>query len=179
MAGSEGGPLAILLAVRHPDRVQSLILYGTQACFRRCDDYPWGTTDEARESTAARLERGWGELAFAKHFAPSGGDRFARWWASYSRAAAHPSVAAALIRANLTSDVRDLLARIRPPTLVLNRRGDKVAPAEGGRYMAERIPGARFVELEGDDHIPWVGEIEAVCSEIERFVRASVPASRV
>jgi DNA-binding SARP family transcriptional activator len=179
MGGSEGGPLAILLAVRHPERVQSLVLYGTQACFRRGPDYPWGTTDEERESVAARIERGWGELAFATLFAPSGGDRFARWWAAYSRAAAHPSAAAALIRANLTSDVRSLLARIRAPTLVLNRRGDEIAPAEAGRFMAERIHGARFVELEGEDHVVWVGEIEAICSEIERFVAAPAPASVV
>jgi DNA-binding SARP family transcriptional activator/pimeloyl-ACP methyl ester carboxylesterase len=178
MGWSEGGPLAVLLAVEHPERVQSLVLYGTQACFRHSSDYPWGVPDEERESAVADIEETWGELAFARQFAPSGGDRFARSWASYSRAAASPSGAAALSRANLMIDIRGLLPRVRVPTLVLSRRGDEIGPPEAARYMAERISGARFVELEGDDHVLWLGEIELLCAEIERFVTAPA-ASRV
>jgi DNA-binding SARP family transcriptional activator/pimeloyl-ACP methyl ester carboxylesterase len=178
MGWSEGGPLAVLLAVEHPERVQSLVLYGTQACFRRGPDYPWGVTDEERESALADVERTWGELAFSRLFAPSGGDRFARSWAAYSRAAASPSGAAALSRANLTTDIRGLLHRVQVPTLVLSRRSDEIGPPKAARYMAERIQGARFVELEGEDHVMWVGDIETLCTEIERFVSAPVAASR-
>jgi DNA-binding SARP family transcriptional activator/pimeloyl-ACP methyl ester carboxylesterase len=178
MGWSEGGPLAVLLAVEHPDRVRSLVLYGTQACFRHSPGYPWGATDEERESDAARIEQEWGELALARLFAPSGGDRFARSWAAYSRAAASPSAAAALSRANLTTDVRTLLPRVSVPTLVLSRGGDPIGPPEAARYLAERIPGSRFVVLEGEDHVMWVGDIEPLCAEIERFVTAPLAASR-
>jgi DNA-binding SARP family transcriptional activator/pimeloyl-ACP methyl ester carboxylesterase len=179
MGWSEGGPLAVLLAVEHPERVQSLVLYGTQACFRHGPDYPWGATDEERESGSAQVEEMWGELAFSRLFAPSGGDRFARSWAAYSRAAASPSAAAELSRANLMIDIRGLLSRVRVPTLVLSRSGDEIGPPEAAQYMTERIPGARFVELEGDDHVMWVGDIESLCAEIERFVTGPVTASRV
>jgi pimeloyl-ACP methyl ester carboxylesterase len=76
---------------------------------------------------------------------------------------------------NLSIDARDLLDQIRVPTLVITRRGDGVAPVAAARYMAERIRGARFVELEGDDHLLWVGDIEALCGEIERFI-ANLPS---
>lgn len=178
MGWSEGGPLAVLLAVEHPERVQSLVLYGTQACFRHGPDYPWGATDEERESGSAEVEQTWGELALSRLFAPTGGDRFARSWAAYSRAAASPSAAAALNRANLMIDIRGLLPRVSVPTLVLSRSGDEIGPPEAARYMAERIPGARFVELEGEDHVMWVGDIERLCGEIERFVTRPVAAPR-
>jgi DNA-binding SARP family transcriptional activator len=176
MGWSEGGPLAVLLAVEHPERVESLVLYGTQASFRRSRDYPWGWTDEGRESAVAEIEETWGELASARFFAPSGGDRFARSWAAYSRAAASPSSAAVLNRANLMTDIRDLLPRVRVPALVLSRSGDEIGPPEAARYMAERISGARFVELEGEDHVMWVGDIETLCAEIERFVAGPAAA---
>jgi DNA-binding SARP family transcriptional activator/pimeloyl-ACP methyl ester carboxylesterase len=178
MGWSEGGPLAVIFAVEHPERVQSLVLYGTQACFRHGPDYPWGGRDEELESDAAEIEEMWGELAFSRDFAPSGGDRFARSWAAYSRAAASPSAAAALNRANQRIDIRGLLPRVGVPTLVLSRSGDEIGPTEAGRYMAERIPGARFVELPGEDHIMWVGDIEPLCAEIERFVAAPAAAPR-
>jgi DNA-binding SARP family transcriptional activator len=176
MGWSEGGPLAVRFAVEHPERVRSLVLYGTQACFRYGPDYPWGERDEELESDAAHIEETWGQLAFSRFFAPSGGDRFARSWAAYSRAGASPSAAAALSRANHMIDIRGLLPRVGVPTLVLSRSGDEIGPPEAGRYMAERIPGARFVELVGEDHIMWVGDIEPLCAEIERFVAAPAAA---
>jgi pimeloyl-ACP methyl ester carboxylesterase len=78
---------------------------------------------------------------------------------------------------NLSIDARSLLSEIEVPTLVLSRRGDPIGPPEAGRYIAEHVEGARFVELEGDDHILWLGDSEALCAEIERFV-LSVEASR-
>lgn len=170
MGWSEGGPLAILLAVTYPERVQGLVLYGTQACFRRGPDYPWGTTDAESELLIEEVEVEWGQLAYARYFAPAGDERFARWWASYSRAAASPSMAAAIGDANNLIDIRDRLPEVRVPTLVLCRHGDPIGPPAAGRYMADRIPGAQFVELDGDDHVMWVGDSEAVCCEIETFV---------
>jgi DNA-binding SARP family transcriptional activator/pimeloyl-ACP methyl ester carboxylesterase len=174
---SEGGPLGILLAAMHPERVESLVLYGTQACFRRAPDYPWGETPQDIEAFAAAIERDWGTLDSSARFAPGGDSAFARRWAAYQKAAASPSAAAALLSANYAIDIRRLLPEIRVPTLVLNRRDDPIAPAEAGRYMAERIPGARFVALEGDDHLMWVGDVDRLCSEIEEFV-TRLPAYR-
>jgi DNA-binding SARP family transcriptional activator/pimeloyl-ACP methyl ester carboxylesterase len=167
---SEGGPLAMLLAATHPERVLSLVLYGTQACFRREADYPWGATDEKRETFSAAVAREWGELAFASHFAPGGDDQFVRRWATYQRAGASPSSAAELNRMNLSIDARSLLPEIQVPTLALSRRGDPIAPSEAGRYIAEHVEDARFVALEGEDHIMWLGDSEALCAEIEGFV---------
>ena len=167
---SEGGPLAMLLAATHPERVLSLILYGTQACFRHERDHPWGATEEKREAFSAAVAREWGALAFASHFAPGGDEQFVRRWATYQRAAASPSAAADLNRMNLLIDARSLLPQIRVPTLVLNRRGDPIGHPEAGRYIADHVDGACFVELEGDDHIMWLGDSEALCAEIERFV---------
>jgi DNA-binding SARP family transcriptional activator/pimeloyl-ACP methyl ester carboxylesterase len=167
---SEGGPLALLLAATHPERVLSLVLYGTQSCFRRETDYPWGFTEEQRDLSSAEFARVWGEIAFASNFAPDGDDQFARRWAAYQRAGASPSAAAELNRMNLSIDARSLLREIQVPTLVLSRRGDPIGPPEAGRYIAEHIEGARFVELDGHDHIMWLGDREALCAEIERFV---------
>jgi pimeloyl-ACP methyl ester carboxylesterase len=86
-----------------------------------------------------------------------------------------PSAAAALGRANWETDVRPHLGAIRAPTLVLNRRGDPIGPPDAARYMAERIPGARFVELQGDDHVLWLGDLEAPCGEIEHFITGVHP----
>jgi len=167
---SEGGPLALLLAATHPERVLSLVLFGTQACFRHEPDYPWGFTEEQRDAFSDEVVRVWGGLAFAAGFAPGGDAQFARRWAAYQRAGASPSAAAELNRMNLSIDVRSLLREIQVPTLVLNRHGDPVGPPEAGRYIAEHVEAARFVELDGDDHILWLGDSEALCAEIERFV---------
>jgi pimeloyl-ACP methyl ester carboxylesterase len=158
------------LAVSHPERVLSLVLYGTQACFHRADDYEWGEPEHSLEQDLETIVQAWGSLAFAEDFAPAGDERFARQWAAYQRAGASPSAAAALGRANWEIDVRPLLSAIRVPTLVLSRGGDPIGPPDAARYMAELIPGARFVELQGDDHVMWLGDIEALGVEIERFL---------
>ena len=173
---SEGGPLGILLAASYPERVRSLVLYGTQACFKRKDDYPWGDEPEALAQESASIEQGsWGTLEFARFFAPAGDERFARRYAAYQQAAASPAAAASLGRANSEIDVRPFLGSVRAPTLVVSRTGDPVSPRGAGRYLAERIPGARFVELEGENHIMWLGDVEALCGEIEHFVTGARP----
>jgi class 3 adenylate cyclase len=174
---SEGGPLAVLLAVTHPERVLSLTLYGTQACFHRTDDYQWGDPEHSIEEELETIEQAWGSLAFAEYFAPAGDDRFARQFAAYQRAGASPSAAAALDRANWEIDVRPLLSAVRAPTLVLSRRGDPIGPPDAARYMAELIPDARFVELDGADHVMWLGDVEALCGEIEHFITGVRPAA--
>lgn len=174
---SEGGPLGVLLAVTYPERVQSLTLYGTQACFRRTEDYQWGMEPHTLEERLTFIETEWGQMAFAQRFAPHGDNRFARQWAAYQRAGASPSAGAALAKANSEIDIRPLLPAIRVPTLVLSRRGDPIGPPEAGRYMADRIPGARFVELVGD-HVMWLGDVESLCGQIEEFITGLRPGTR-
>jgi class 3 adenylate cyclase len=176
---SEGGPLGILLAVAHPERVRSLILYGTQATFRRRDDYPFGDeeSDEEIEESYAQLESGWGTVDHVLLTHPDADPLFAQRRALYMQSAASPAAAVALAKSNALIDTRDLLPSIRMPTLVLSRRNDPVGPEPAGRYLAERIPAARFVPLEGDEHLLWLGDAEAVCTEIEHFVTGVRPAA--
>jgi len=173
---SEGGPLAVILAVTHPRRVQSLVLHGTQATFRPRDDYPFG--EEETEADFEELERQWGSAELARAFVPDGDPATIARLAAYQQAGASPSAAVALGRANSEIDVRALLGSIHVPTLVLNREHDPVAPGPTGRYLAERIPGARFVELEGSAHAPWLGDLEPFCAEIEDFLTGVRPAER-
>jgi pimeloyl-ACP methyl ester carboxylesterase len=174
---SEGGPLAILLAVAHPDRVQSLMLYGTQATFRRKDDYPFGESEESEENQDhyAELESGWGTVDHVLVSHPDADPVFAQRRALYMQSAASPAAAVALAKSNALIDTRALLPSIHVPTLVLSRRDDPVGPGPTGRYLAERIPGARFIELTGDEHLPWLGDAEALCAEIEEFVTGVRP----
>lgn len=171
---SEGGPLGIMLTVAHPERVRSLTLYGTQATFRRRDDYPFG--GEEIEEQYAELESGWGTVDHVLLTHPAADPLFAQRRALYMQSAASPAAAVALARSNALIDTRGLLPSIRVPTLVLSRRDDPVGPEPTGRYLAERIPGARFVTLEGDEHLPWLGDAEALCTEIEHFVTGVRPA---
>jgi pimeloyl-ACP methyl ester carboxylesterase/class 3 adenylate cyclase len=173
---SEGGPLGVMLAVAYPDRVQSLILYGTQARFTRRADYPFG--EEESENDYAEIERDWGSEGMAREFVPDADPGTVRRLAAYFQAGASPGAAVALSRANAAMDVRGLLPSIRVPTLVVNRERDAVAPAETGRYLAERIPGSRFVQLPGSAHVPWFGDVESFCTEVEHFVTGVRPVER-
>jgi len=166
-----------MLAVTHPDRVQSLILYGTQATFQRRDDYPFGdeASEEESEEWYAELEAGWGTVDHVLITHPDADPRFAQRRALYMQSAASPTAAVALAKSNALIDTRPLLPSIHVPALVLSRRDDPVGPGPTGRYLAERIPGARFVELAGDEHLPWLGDSGALCAEIEHFVTGVRP----
>jgi pimeloyl-ACP methyl ester carboxylesterase len=173
---SEGGPLGVMVAAAYPERVQSLILYGTQARFSRRDDYPFG--EEESEDRYGELERSWGSEQLAREFIPDADPAAIKRLAAYYQAGASPNAAAALARANAAMDVRGLLASIRVPTLVLNREHDPVAPGETGRYLAERIPASRFIQLPGSAHAPWLGDAERFCTEVEHFVTGVRPVER-
>jgi len=163
---SEGGPMSILFAATYPERTVGLVLYGTQARFRRTAGYPFGSTEEEAEETYKRLESGWGREAQL-----SGGDeRYKAWHLRYEQAAASPAAAVALARANGQIDVRDILSSIHVPTLVMCRRDDPIGPEPVARYLADRITGAKFVVLGGNEHQMWIGDSDALVDEIEQFV---------
>jgi pimeloyl-ACP methyl ester carboxylesterase len=167
---SEGGPMCCLFAATYPDRTTALILYGTYA--KRTDpddDYPWAATWEQRQAYADQVEREWGFESDLGTMAPNADAPLTVWWRSRARASASPGAARALVLMNSRIDVRGVLPTIRVPTLVLHRGGDLDSRLEEGRYIAGRIPEARFVELPGEDHIPWM-DADQIVDEVEEFL---------
>ncbi len=167
---SEGGPLAILFAATYPERVRALALYGTYA--KRSGpvgDYPWCETAEERAGYATAVEREWGVAADLSRMAPSADESFTRWWMARARAAASPGSARDLVLMNSQADVRHVLPAVQAPTQVIHRVGDRDARVEEGRYIAAHVPGARFVELPGDTHVPF-WEPDELVDEIEEFL---------
>ena len=172
MGLSETGAVALLFAATYPERTRAAVVYGSFAGEGDTGPtYPWAPDPEA----AARLEdleRNWGRGAlYLEKFAPSlvGDKRYEDWFAKLERLAVSPGAAVALVRMLEQVDVRDILPTIRVPTLVLHKRDDRVVPLEEGKYIADHVPGARFVELPGTDHWPWIGHEEAV-EEIQEFL---------
>ena len=180
---SEGGPTAVLLAATRPERIVSLILYGTFAVLApgAPDAYSAdvGERGRAEEEQMRDAIDNWGDGAkLARVFAPSLGEGQARIWGTFARAAASPRMAAALIRTVMQIDVREVLAAVRVPTLVLHLDGDLAIPVEAGKLLADGIPGARFVTFTGRDHVFWLGQMRSradeIVDEIERFVTGAV-----
>ena len=174
---SEGGPMSILFAATYPDRTTSLVLYGTYAKRLRSDDYPWAPTLAERRAYADEIERRWAFSVDMERMCPSADAAMALWWEARARAGASPGAARALIEMNSQIDVRDVPDSVRVPTLVLHRRGDRDSRVEEGRYIAERIAEARFVELPGVDHVPWIDAHEIV-DEVEEFLTGVRPPPR-
>ena len=174
---SEGGPLSILFAATYPERTEALIAIGSYARRLIDVDYPWGQRREEREAFCNSLLDQWGGPVGIEERAPSkaGDPEFREWWASYLRMGASPGAAVALTWMNAEIDVRDVLPSVQVPTLVIHRTGDRCLKVEEGRYLASKIPTAIFVELPGDDHLPFVGNQDEMLDEIDRFL-ASPPA---
>jgi class 3 adenylate cyclase len=186
LGASEGGPMCALFAATYPERSAALVLYGSYAKSVASPDHPWGFSPDfsAREQELDRLTENWGKTVRQDQFAPgSTVDRaYLEWSAAYNRLGASPGAAVALLRMNHEIDMRNVLPSIRVPTLVVHRTDDGIAAVEAGRYMAERIPGAKYVELPGRDHSIWAGDSDVVLDEIEEFltgVRPVAEADRV
>ena len=174
---SEGGPMCSLFAATYPDKTLGLVMIGSYARRVWAPDYPWAPTREAREAFFDLIRQSWGAPIGIEARAPSRQDdpAFRDWWATYLRMGASPGAALTLTRMNAEIDVREILGSIRVPTLLLHRTGDQALKIEESRYMASRIPGARLVELPGDDHLPFVGDQDQVLDEIEEFLTGFRP----
>jgi pimeloyl-ACP methyl ester carboxylesterase len=170
---SEGGPMCALFAATYPERTRALVMFGTYARRMRHADYPWAPSDEERRAFYDEIQTHWGGPVGLETRAPSkiNDPEFRAWWSTYLRMGASPGTALALTQMNTEVDVRDVLPSIRVPTLVLHRRGDRCLLVDEGRYVASRIPGARFVELAGADHLPFVGDDQPILDEIEQFLK--------
>jgi pimeloyl-ACP methyl ester carboxylesterase len=145
----------MVFAASHPDRASALVLANTGARFLRSEDYPGGFTPEGADFFLRLVEEGWGTDGASATVSPSGAQdpRFRAWLAKMMRASGSPRAMAAQLRVMLNSDVRSVLPSIRVPTLVLHRQGLAAIPLEHGRYLAEHIPGARLVEIPGEDSV--------------------------
>ena len=181
---SEGGPMSALFAATHPARTSALILYGTAPRALRAPDYPWGRApeddptrhwDELAERWGQVDDVGidvWGRVRSVAQMSPSaaGDERLQRWLARVLRLSASPGAARDIVRAIAATDVRDVLPLIRVPTLILHRVDDATVPIEVGRHVASLMPRARYIELPGCDHLPILGDTDAVIGEIEEFL---------
>jgi class 3 adenylate cyclase len=173
-----GGLVGASLAAQCPERVGALIMYASLARTSWAPDYDWAPTHEEREALTVRNFSGWGETdnptnhPVLKLVAPSMVDdpALANWFARMQRLTASPAEAHAIAKTMADIDVRDALPTIRVPTLVMHRRGDQAWDVRHSRYLAEHIPGARYVELEGADSFPFLGDSDAIVDEIEEFL---------
>jgi class 3 adenylate cyclase len=171
VGASDGGPLAMLFAATHPERTWRLVVINSYACRMRTEGYPWAPTAEEWQGFQDAILESWGQPVFVEMLAPSMVDdrRFLDWWAGFLRQSVSPGAAVAILRMNALIDIRSVLPAIHTPTLVLHRVGDRINPVGGARFIAEQIPEAHLVEMEGSDHHPWIGDAETILSEIEGF----------
>ncbi|MGO8848820.1 adenylate/guanylate cyclase domain-containing protein [Mycobacterium sp.] len=191
-AMSEGGPQAIMFAAKQPERTRALILYGSlafaaggswddlksdpaelraRALAELGEDYTPSTNQIARlQETVLAGRSGWGSGATANVLFPS--IRSVRQLAMFERMCASPGMFRATIEALFRIDVRPILPTLTAPTLVIHARDD-VVPVQGGRYLADHIPGARYLEVEGAEHAPWFTEPDKILTGIEEFLTGS------
>jgi class 3 adenylate cyclase len=173
MGVSEGAPMSVLFAATYPERTQALVLHGGMARSTWAPDYPWAPSAEAALEAAVELVipclyTGEDIEAWCPSLADD--EQAKEWLGRYRRAAVSPEGLMALFMMFLDIDVRHVLPTLQVPTLVLHRRGDRIVNWRAGQWMADQIPGGRYVELPGQDHFPWVGDAEGVVEEIREFL---------
>jgi class 3 adenylate cyclase len=173
-----GGSLSLVFAAVHPDRCAGVIAYSTPACFLRSDDYPYGWDDQTFEMFLRLIDDG--GLAGPDSFgiiAPSMADdrEFVDFFARSLRSATTPRQARDCFETYARTDIRNVLASVKVPVLVLHRTGDRLFPIDQSRDLAKRIPDARFVELPGVDFTPWAGDTDSLLTEIQAFVTGTRP----
>lgn len=178
-AVSEGGPIAIRLAVEHPERVAGLALWGTLARGTAAHDYPWALTAERYERWLDALVAQWGRPAAIDAFAPdhASDPLVQRWWARMLRLGSSPRCMHAVLRTLALSDVRALLPQVRVPTLVMHRTGDRAVRVDAGRQVATAISGAQWLELPGTAHWWWLGETAPIIEAIKGFAQRLAASS--
>jgi class 3 adenylate cyclase len=176
---SEGGAMSVLFAATYPERTRALVLYGTYGHFRS-----WVLPPDRIEAALDRMEKTWGTGESLHLFAPSvaSDETFKLSWARFERLGASPSAVVALMRMNSEIDIRPILPTIRVPTFIIHRQGDVRVNVEAGRFMAQQIPNAKYLEVPGSDHTLWTGETQRILDEVEEFLtgsRSAIESDRV
>ena len=169
---SEGGNMSVLFTATYPERVRALVLAGIYAKRLWSPDYPWAPTPAQREHEHEVIERGWAGEMDVSELAPRAArdPELMRRIATFFRRSASPGAAVALNRMNTQIDTRAVLPTISVPTLVLHRTDDRNVKVEEARWIAKQVPGARYVELPGDDHLVWTGDTDTLLDEVEEFL---------
>jgi len=175
---SEGGPMSAVFAATYPERTTALIMMDAYARRVRGPGYPFGPTLEDHERYMARIEPEWGTPFDIENRMPSVAhdETYRQAWATRLQRSASPGAAHALAVMNTAVDIRSILPAIRVPTLVIHKTGDRVLEIGHGRYLAEHIPGARFVEFPGVDHLMMDPDIEPIVAEVQEFLTGVRPA---
>jgi pimeloyl-ACP methyl ester carboxylesterase len=174
---SEGGPMCMLFAATYPERCTGLVMAGSYARKAWAADHPWGLSDEQFQGWIDEIRRDWGTAMGIEQRAPSmaADPAYREWWARWQRLGASPRAAEIIVNVLRDIDVRHILPTIRVPTLILHAVGETNVDVRDARYMAERIPGAKLVELPGADHIPWLANADASFEEIAEFLTGVRP----
>jgi class 3 adenylate cyclase len=170
-----GGGVSMLFAATFPERVRALALVNSTARYTRAPDYPIGTSEEFEARIEKELEYGWGRGVLLETVAPSaaGDPAFRRWWGRYQRLGSTPGTVLAMRHMLQQLDVRHVLGSIAVPTLVVHRTDNRLVDVAHGRYLADHIPGGRYVELDGDDYLWFVGDADPILDEVEVFLTGS------
>jgi class 3 adenylate cyclase len=174
--GARGAAMSMLFAASHPERTRSLVLYAPLARSLRSPDWPYGRSPEEQRDFYDRFVLEMGTAKNLSFQAPDHEPTFEEWWARFERLGASPGQWRELAGILGEIDVRSVLPNIHAPTLVLQRSGDLIVDAGQSRAVAERIEGAKYVELEGRNHLPFLGDPDAIVDEIEEFVTGVRPA---
>ncbi|WP_425390752.1 alpha/beta fold hydrolase [Ekhidna sp.] len=178
---SEGGSASALFAATYPNRTLGMISFGIFAKRRYSKDYPWAPTDEERQVVYDMIENSWGSGDMnLESLAPSKAKdkQFMEWLSNYFRSGASPSAAMVLTKMNTQVDIINILGSIKVPALIMQRTHDIDVKVEEGRFIADRIENSKFVELEGQDHLFWVGNTREVLNEIEGFLNDIEPEQK-
>ncbi len=168
----DGGRMAMLFAASHPDRTTALILANSAARFLKSDDYPCGVPEPGAAKLLETIGESWGSGAIIDFWAPTHMEDpdFRRWWARYQRMSASPQMGQSALRMAMGIDVRHVLPSIQAPTLILQRRDNPLVAVDHGKYLAEHIPEAKYVELPGVDFFLWTADAEIALGEIEELL---------
>lgn len=174
MGVSEGGPLSMLFAAAHPERTRALILCGAEVKEETTDDWPWGEATRAEFEQAMDIERvieRWGKGLSTDYLFPRrrGDEAFRNWFGRLQMQSATPNDAVAFMRVAFEIDVRHVAPSVKVPTLVLHRTEDPVCHVENARWLARAIEGSRYLELPGNDHVPWADQDE-ILAETQEFL---------
>jgi pimeloyl-ACP methyl ester carboxylesterase/class 3 adenylate cyclase len=173
LLGSGGGGLmTMLFAATYPERTSALILLNSFARLTRAEDYSWGTSPDYEEDFEEKMATGWGQGVFADVVAPSVANApgFREWWARYERLGTRAGAIVPIRRMLQQVDVRHALPSIQAPTLIVSSVGNRLVDVRHGRYLAEHIPAAKYVEVPGEDHLPFTEDADAILDEIEEFL---------
>jgi class 3 adenylate cyclase len=172
----EGGPMSILFAASYPERTRALVLFGTHATALRHADYPFGLTIDQLDAAIANVVEGWGQGRTILRFAPEADSAMQDWWGARERAGGSPGAIRQLVASSTITDVRNVLPSVQAPTIVLVRTRDPLVDPGEARYLAERIAGARLVEVPGASTLPWL-DAGPLLDEVQEFLTGARPVA--